>query len=88
MEIKEFIGTIAAILTVSSSVPQIVKLFKTKKADDISYLMYFVLIVGIILWLIYGFLIQNIIIIFANIVALIFSLTIYCLKFCYRNKDL
>lgn len=88
MKLNEIIGLIAGVITTSAFLPQVFKIFKTKKADDISYLMYFAFILGILLWLIYAFSIKAIPLIFANLVSLVFVLIIYFLKIYYRNKDL
>lgn len=60
-----FIICIAAtILTrYSSSIPQIIKGFKTKKMDDVSFWLIFYLTVGLFLYVIYGIIIDDSIII-------------------------
>lgn len=49
-----YIGFIAAILTTVAFVPQILKAWKSRKADDISLGMYCVFTLGVALWLVYG----------------------------------
>ena len=46
----EIIGFIAAILTTSSFLPQLIKVWKTKSSKGVSTLMYFVMLSGVILW--------------------------------------
>lgn len=79
----ELLGFIAAICTTISFVPQVMKIIKTKETRDISLLMYIVLTFGILLWLIYGFLIQQLPIIIANGIVLILGLVIIVLKIKY-----
>src|SRR3990167_8723611 len=56
MKITTVIGLIAATITTLSFIPQLIKTWKLKETKDISLLMFVTLGVGIILWIIYGFL--------------------------------
>src|SRR5438105_13736154 len=62
------IGTIAAICTTGAFVPQIIKIRK-QGGDDVSYLMLFVYLIGVLLWLVYGLLFHAPAVIWANVVA-------------------
>lgn len=68
------IGFIAAFFTTFSMLPQAYRIWKLKEARDVSVWMPLMIIVGSCLWLIYGILIKEAPIIFANIVALLISL--------------
>lgn len=76
----ELIGLIAALITSIGFLPQIIKGFKTKKLDDVSYFMPIVLAIGMTLWLIYGILIDSISIILANIFSISCSISLIILK--------
>ena len=76
----ELIGLIAALITSIGFLPQIIKGFKTKKLDDISYFMPIVLAIGMTLWLIYGILINSIAIISANIFSISCSISLIIMK--------
>ena len=76
----ELIGLIAAFITSIGFLPQIIKGFKTKKLDDISYFMPIVLAIGMTLWLIYGILINSIAIISANIFSISCSISLIIMK--------
>ena len=52
----KFIGVGAGILTSISMLPQLIKTFKEKKAEDISIFMLLVLMSGIGAWIYYGIL--------------------------------
>jgi MtN3 and saliva related transmembrane protein len=69
----EIIGYFAAFLTTASFLPQVLKALKTKDTTGISLIMYLMFISGVILWLIYGILLENKIIIFANLITLILA---------------
>ncbi len=64
------IGVGASILTASSLIPQLVKLIKEKKPQNISNLMIVVLFLGHGLWIYYGILKMDIIIVASNGFAL------------------
>jgi len=82
--IIDIIGFSAAICTTIAFLPQLIKTVKTRKADDISIYMYFLLVAGILLWLTYGLLMNAPPIIAANLVGLCLVLTILILKIKYK----
>ncbi|HBB02434.1 MAG: hypothetical protein US89_C0013G0055 [Candidatus Peregrinibacteria bacterium GW2011_GWF2_38_29] len=77
MEISTIFGYIAATSTTVSFIPQVIK---TKNTKSISLLMYSVYLVGIIMWLVYGIMLNEAPIIIANIITLMLSGTIFILK--------
>jgi len=74
----------AATLTSIAFIPQAIKIIKTKHTKDLSLLMYIVLIIGIVLWLVYGVMLSILPIILANIVTLTLTLIILALKIMYN----
>jgi len=76
----DILGYVAAFITTSSFVPQVIKTVKTKDTSGISILMYSLFFIGIILWLVYGILINSKPIIFANGLTAIFSAIILYYK--------
>ena len=73
MDTTFWIGNIAAILTSISFLPQAIQIIKTKDTKSISLPMYIMFVGGIVLWLIYGFLREDIPLILANVVTLSLS---------------
>lgn len=65
-----YVGLAAAVLTMFSFVPQIVKVLKTRSAGDVSVVMLAQLSAGVTLWIVYGIARRDPIIILANIVTL------------------
>lgn len=49
-----YVGVVAGICTAISLLPQLIKIIRDKKAEDISYFMLFILLVGIGGWIWYG----------------------------------
>ncbi len=82
----KIIGIIAAICTTSGFIPQIIRGIRTKRLDDISPVMYILLIFGLSLWLSYGIHIEDMIIIVANAAGLAFSVVIVILRFKYMRQ--
>ena len=84
MKITTLIGFIAAALTTLSFVPQVVKTWKMKETRDISLSMFVILAVGIVLWTVYGFIIQDLPVILANCVSFILTAIIIFFKVRYK----
>lgn len=74
------LGLIAGAFVVVASLPQIFKIIKTKRTSDISLPMYIILNIGIFLWMVYGFLTQQIAIIITNVIFQLVNLIILFLK--------
>jgi MtN3 and saliva related transmembrane protein len=81
----ETLGMIAGTLTTMAFVPQVLKIYRTKSAKDVSYLMFSIFSTGIVFWLIYGILIRSTPIIAANAVTLTLSVIIIALKVRYHR---
>jgi MtN3 and saliva related transmembrane protein len=76
----DLIGSIAAILTTIAFVPQVIQIWKTRSARDVSLPMYLVFTTGLALWLVYGVLVMSWPIIIANIVTIILALCVIAMK--------
>tara|TARA_B110000003_G_scaffold86722_1_gene88777 strand:+ start:456 stop:722 length:267 start_codon:yes stop_codon:yes gene_type:complete len=62
----ELIGLLAAILTTIAFIPQVYKVIKTKSVVGLSLTTYLIFTIGVLLWLIYGFLKSSISMIIGN----------------------
>jgi MtN3 and saliva related transmembrane protein len=85
-EYVQYIGIGAGILTSVSMLPQLIKTFKEKKAEDISLVMIFALIGGIAGWIWYGFLKSDLPIIFTNCFSLLLNLILLFFRFKYAHN--
>lgn len=74
------VGFIAAILTTVAFVPQIIRIWRTRSAGDVSLGMYTLFTLGVVLWLVYGILIYSWPIIFANCVTLVLAGAVLVMK--------
>jgi len=77
------LGLVGAALTTFSSVPQVMKTIRTKQTKDLSLGMYVMVAIGVLIWLIYGLLIKDLVIILADSISLVFLCTILGLKLKY-----
>ncbi len=82
----EVIGLIAAFLTTAAFLPQVYKTWKTKDVSSLSLPMLTMFFVGVIMWLIYGFLIESLAIILANAITLISLFLLVYFKLKYSKK--
>ena len=55
MNTTQWIGIAAGILTAVSMLPQLIKIIQERKAHDVSIVMLLVLMAGLAMWAIYGF---------------------------------
>lgn len=76
----DILGFAAATLTTAAFVPQAVKVYKSKKTEDLSLGLFAMLFVGVFLWLVYGLLISSIPVIAANAVTLLLVAYILWMK--------
>ena len=67
----EVIGLVAAAFTTVSAIPQFVKTLKTQQTRDISLLAVIILIIGLLLWFVYGLLLGAIALIVSNIIGVV-----------------
>jgi MtN3 and saliva related transmembrane protein len=74
------IGLVAACLTTSAFLPQLIKVWRSKSAKDVSLVMFVVFTLGIALWLLYGLVRNDLVIIVANVITFVLALAILLLK--------
>ena len=80
----EIIGTVAAVLTTISFVPQVWHSFKTRDVSGISLPMYSLFTVGVALWLVYGILLGAWPLIVANGITLCLAGAILQMKLTFK----
>ncbi|MCK5107717.1 MAG: SemiSWEET transporter [Nanoarchaeota archaeon] len=79
MEFTTLIGIIAATLTTSSFLPQVIKTLKTKHTKSLSLGMYSLFTVGVFLWTLYGIKLNDPSIYIANGIVSVFAIIILTL---------
>jgi len=78
------IGLLAGLLTTVSLVPQVMKIWKSRSAKDVSLKMFAAFSVGVALWLAYGVLQQELPMILWNGVSLVLASAILAMKLRFK----
>lgn len=76
----EIVGYIAAILSTICFVPQAIRVIQTKDTNAISFWMYFISLLSVIFWLIYGLMLSSAPIILKNVLVILLSGIIFVIK--------
>ena len=77
------VGVGAAVCSMTSFAPQLIKIWREKDASSVSLRMYLVTVAGFVLWTVYGVMIGKWPIVGSNAVCLTMSATVLALKLRY-----
>ena len=66
--------------------PQVVRVWRTRSAEDISLAMYLVFIAGVVLWILYGLQIRSLPVVLANGATLVLAGAVLVGKFRFRRR--
>lgn len=80
MKTVEIVGYSASVLSILNQFPQALKVFRSKDTHSISLTMYIIVVVCITLWLVYGILLKDGPLIFANALSLVPIVYIFIMK--------
>ncbi|MEP6673636.1 MAG: SemiSWEET transporter [Ferruginibacter sp.] len=84
MQSIEILGLAAGTITSITFVPQVIKIWQTKSAKDLSLFMLLLLLVGTSMWLAYGIFLGSIAIIYTN--SMVTAMGLLMLYFKFRFK--
>ncbi|HLT74546.1 MAG TPA: SemiSWEET transporter [Ohtaekwangia sp.] len=87
LDLTQVVGIVAGICTAVSLLPQLLKIIRSKKADDISLFYLIILLCGLSLWIWYGFLREDIPIIATNSFSLLLNVAIIVLGVRYKKRS-
>lgn len=76
----EYIGTVGALLTTISFLPQVTKTIKTRDVSGISLGMYITYCLGTLMWTIYGVVMHDLNLILSSGLSSMFSFVVLFLK--------
>ena len=85
MELTPYLGYAAGALTVVSYFPQVVRAYRTKKLDDVSWGMVSLLVTAGALWIVYGVASKSMPVIVTNIGTTLLTSAILFAKFRFRG---
>jgi MtN3 and saliva related transmembrane protein len=83
----DIIGTVAGILVLSSFIPQLMKAYKTKKMFDVSAHLMILIASGMFLWVIYGSIRSDPVIIGTNAAGFVLNIALLVMKFRYDKMS-
>lgn len=81
------LGLLAAALTTFSFLPQVIKTWRTKSAEDLSLGTFSMFCTGVFCWLIYGILIEDLPVILANVVTFVLAGSVLVQAVIYKNSE-
>ncbi len=87
LDLTQVVGIVAGICTAISLLPQLLKIIRNKKADDISLFYLIILLCGLSLWIWYGILRDDVPIIATNSFSLLLNITIIILGIRYKRRS-
>lgn len=83
MDYAIMLGLVAGAMTTGSTIPQVHKIIKSKSSRDVSTLFFLFMAGGMLLWLVYGILRADLVIVLWNSISLCLCLVILSLKKVY-----
>ncbi len=66
MSLVGIVGFLAGMCTIVAFLPQVIKVVKTKDTESISIIFLIILIIGSMMWILYGIRIEKVVIFIAN----------------------
>jgi MtN3 and saliva related transmembrane protein len=87
MNLMGTIGFFAGLLTSGAAVPQVLQTYRTKHARDLSMSQLILLNLGMLLWLIYGLLLNDLPLIYANVFSIFCYTSLIAMKIRYDRRD-
>jgi MtN3 and saliva related transmembrane protein len=81
------LGLVAAALTTLSFLPQVIKTWRAQSAEDLSIGTFSMLCTGVLCWLIYGLLIEDLPIIVSNVVTFVLVAAVLAQAVIYKWRD-
>ncbi len=83
--LADVVGTAAGLCSMTSFVPQIVKIVRERHAESVSLRMYLVTVTGFVLWTTYGLILGSWPVWGSNAINLLLAATILTLKWRYSR---
>ena len=87
MDKNTWVGLISSAFTTLASLPQLVKIFKEKKAENISLMWLVILIAGLSGWVCYGILLKDYIILISNLLGVFINTTIAVFAVRFKKRE-
>ena len=85
LDFIKLLGLAAGTISSVTFLPQVIRMWKTRSAKDLSLNTLSLLILGVSMWLAYGLLVADVAIIYTNSMVLAMSLTMLYFKFRFKQ---
>jgi MtN3 and saliva related transmembrane protein len=85
MNAIQILGLVAGSLTTAAFLPQVIKTWKSRSAKDLSLGMFSLFSFGVLLWLVYGFMVGDVPVIAANLITLMLASTLLFFKLRFKE---
>ena len=85
MNMIQLLVLLAGGCTTIAFLPQVIKTWKSRSAKDLSLSMFSIFCIGVMLWLIYGIMVQDIPVIAANMLTLMLASTLLYFKLRFKE---
>jgi MtN3 and saliva related transmembrane protein len=82
----EYIGYAGALLTAINFLPQVIKVYKTKDAEELSFWTLVLILLAQSVWMIYAFRLDLIPVLISNASLFLLALILLIMKFVYKKK--
>lgn len=85
--VVDILGYIAACFSTFAMLPQAIHIYKTNEVEQLSLRTFTMATIGAVLWLVYGLLINNMVVILANAIGILIVGYIFTKKFIHHRKQ-
>jgi MtN3 and saliva related transmembrane protein len=86
MNIITDIGLAAGAITSAAAIPQVVRTYRTRHARDLSIWQPVLLVIGMLLWLIYGIFLRDLPLILANAFSILCYALLIFMKIYFKDR--
>ena len=86
MIVSEVFGSAAAVLSTGAFIPQVLKTWQSKKAEDVSFVLLIAFCSGCFCWIIYGYMTKAYAVLIANMITFSLNLVILAMKYFFERK--
>ena len=88
MYFAEYLGLIAGLLVTCSLIPQIIRVFRLRSAREISAVFTVLLLLGLVLWVIYGIILTLAPVIIWNAIGAVLAILLLYAKMRYGHNEM
>jgi len=84
----EYLGLIAGLLVTCSLIPQIIRVFRLRSAREISAVFTVLLLLGLVLWVVYGIMLTLTPVIIWNAIGAVLAILLLYAKIRYGHNEI